>query len=256
MNRRMRMKTFLELDLNEDYKRSQIVQYILGFLTLSLSVLTRTFDQTIIEFGFLFEIIIIFGAFNFYFKAQKNRNYAFWGISALLGLFFLKFLLKYTFVHYNLLILYLTFLAILFLAINCYIMSSPLFFPRVQWWEYDFRYRGDLKSILKIAEKSYKSRITDLRRGAACVESFENIALNEEVTVEYSNHNIYFELVGVIKTSKEIIQGRPIRYGVEFYLRNDREKANYDGLLKVWNSTNRLKIRRKFEDLKGLNDGE
>tara|TARA_B100001971_G_scaffold213155_1_gene245592 strand:- start:182871 stop:183629 length:759 start_codon:yes stop_codon:yes gene_type:complete len=249
-----RMKTFFELDLNEDYKRSQIVQYILAFLTLSLSILTRTFDQALIEFSFIFEIIIIVGAFNFYFKAQKNRNYAFWGISGLLGLFFLKFILKYTFIHYNLLVLYLTFLAMLFLAINCYIMSSPLFYPRVQWWEYDFRYRGDLKSILKIGDKSHKSRITDLRRGAACVESFENIPLNEEVIIEYDNQKSHFELVGVVKTSKEIIQGRPIRYGVEFYLRNEKEKKNYNGLLKVWNNTNRLKIRRKFEDLKGKSD--
>lgn len=253
---KIRVKTFFELDLNEDYKRSRVVQYVLGFLTLSLSIMTRTIDNAIIEFGFLFEILIIIGAFNFYFKAQKNRNYAFWGISVLLGLFFLKLLLKYTFVNYNLLVLYLTFLAILFLLINCYIMSSPLFYPRVQWWEYDFRYRGDLKSIIKIQEKSYKSRITDLRRGAACVESFENIALNEEVLIEYNNHDSHFELCGVVKTSKEIIQGRPIRYGVEFYLRNDKEKENYNGLLNVWNNTNRLKIRRKFEDLKGLKDGK
>lgn len=254
MNKVNRVKRIFELELNEDYKRSQIVQYILGFLTIALSIITRTHDRTIIEFGFLFEIIVIIGAFNFYFKAQKNRNYAFWGISALLGLFYFKLILKYTFVEYNLLILYISFLASIFLAINSYIMSSPLFFPRVQWWEYDFRYRGDLKSILKIGKESFNSRITDLRRGAACVEAFEKIQLNEEVIVEYYNSSKQFELKGIVKTSKEIIQGRPIRYGVDFFIRDEKEKKNYEKLLKEWNNINRVKVRRKFKDLSGENE--
>jgi len=249
-----RVKNFFEFDLNEDYKRSRVVQYILSFLTISLSLLTRTHENRIIEFGFIFEIVILIGTFNFYFKAQKNRNYAFWGISALLGLFFLKQLLRYTFVDYNLLVLYITFLSIIFLAINCYIMSSPLFFPRVQWWEYDFRYRGDLKSVLRIGKESYKSRITDLRRGAACIESFEKIPLNEEVDIEYHDKDLQLELKGIVKTSKEIIQGRPIRYGVDFFIRDEKEKKNYNGLIKIWNKNNRVKIRRKFEDLSGNNE--
>ncbi|MEX0798983.1 MAG: hypothetical protein WD025_06045, partial [Bacteriovoracaceae bacterium] len=148
------MKKLFEIDLNEDYKSSLISQYILMFITLSLSVMVRTHERTFIEFNFILEFSLLIALFNFYFKAQKQRNYSFWGISMLLGLYLLKVILKYTFIDYQIFILYLAFLAALFLFINCYIMSSPLFFPRVQWWEYDFRYRGDLKSFIKLPHKA------------------------------------------------------------------------------------------------------
>ncbi len=247
------MKKIFEIDLNEDYRSSLVTQYILTFLTLTLSVIMRLHERSIIEFNFLLEILILSFIFNSYFKAQKQRNYSFWGISFLLGIYLLKAILKYTFVDYQIYILYFAFLAAFFLAINCYIMSSPLFFPRVQWWEYDFRYRGDLKSFIKVGEKIIESRVTDLRRDAACVESFELLDLGSRIDLEVEHNGGLYMAPAIVKTSKEVIKGRPIRYGIVFDLKDENFKANYQTLKKLWAKNKKVKIRRKFSELKENN---
>ena len=244
------MKKLFEIDLNEDYKSSLVSQYILMFLTLSLSVMTRGHERTFIEFNFILEFFLLAALFNFYFKAQKQRNYSFWGISLLLGLYLLKIILKYTFIDYQMFLLYPALLAGLFLFINCYIMSSPLFYPRVQWWEYDFRYRGDLKSFIKLGETVIESRVTDLRRDAACVESFERLDLDTTIDLEVEHDNNVYLASATIKTSKEYVKGRPIRYGIVFDLENEKVKNEFNKLKKVWNKNKKVKIRKKFSELK------
>lgn len=244
------MKKLFEIDLNEDYRSSLITQYLLMFITLSLSVIVRTHERAIVEFNFLLEFVILCALFNFYFKAQKQRNYSFWGISLMIGLYLLKIILKYTFVDYQIFILYLSFLAALFLGINCYIMSSPLYFPRVQWWEYDFRYRGDLKSYIKADDKVIESRVTDLRRDAACVESFDRLDLDTPVDLEIEFDERLYVAPAKIKTSKEFIKGRPIRYGLVFDLQNETVKEDFVRLKRLWNQHKKVKIRNKFALLK------
>lgn len=247
------MKKLFEIELNEDYKSSLISQYILMFITLSLSVMVRAHEKTFIEFNFVLEFLLLVALFNFYFKAQKQRNYSFWGISLILGLYLLKVILKYTFIDYQIFILYLSFFAALFLFINCYIMSSPLFFPRVQWWEYDFRYRGDLKSFIKLPKKAIESRVTDLRREAACVESFERLELDTKIELEVEHENVVYVAPATIKTSKEYVKGRPIRYGIVFDLTKEQVKNDFGKLKKLWNKNKKVKIRRKFAEIKENN---
>lgn len=247
------MKKLFEIDLNEDYKSSVITQYLLMFMTLSLSVITRTHERTIVQFNFLLEFAVLCVLFNFYFKAQKQRNYSFWGISLLLGLYLLKIILQYTFIDYQIFILYLAFLAALFLGINCYIMSSPIYFPRVQWWEYDFRFRGDLKAYVKVDDRVIESRLTDLRRDAACVESFDRIDLDTPIDLEAEFDGKVYVTPARVKTGKETIKGRPIRYGIVFDLKDEKVKAEFSEFRKLWNENKKVKIRNKFALLKEEN---
>ena len=244
------MKKLFEIDLNEDYKSSLISQYALMFITLALCLVVRTHERTFIEFNFLLEFFFLVATFNFYFKAQKQRNYSFWGISLILSLYVLRIVLKYTFIDYQVFILYLGFLAGLFLSINCYIMSSPIFFPRVQWWEYDFRYRGDLKSFIKLPGKNIESRVTDLRRDAACVESFVPLDLGTNIELEVEHDGVVYLVPASIRTSKEYVKGRPIRYGIVFNLTEEYNKSQFQKLKKLWNKNKTVKIRRKFTELK------
>lgn len=247
------MKKLFEIDLNEDYRNSRFSQFVLMALTFILSAAVRIHEKNFVELNFLLEIFIIGAVFNAYFKAQKQRNYSFWGISFLLGLFLLQNVVKYTFEDYQIFILYIAFLAGIFLTINCYIMSSPLFFPRVQWWEYDFRYRGDLKSFIKLKDEVIESRVTDLRRECACVESFNRIDLGSEFELEMEHEDKNYVIPAIVKTSKEVIKGRPIRYGIEFDLEDEKNKAQYDDLKEIWASNKKAKIRTKFKDLKERN---
>ena len=179
-----RMKKLFEIDINDDFRRAIISQYFLGLFTLILCLATATIDRSVLHLSFYVELFILLGVFKFYFQAQKHRNYAYWTISFLLGLYILMDILIFTFINYDIFVLYISFLASIFLFINCYVMSSPLFFPRVQWWEYDFRYRGDLKSLIRLDEKIFDARLTDLRRNLACVEAFDYIPLQSEIKLE------------------------------------------------------------------------
>lgn len=241
-----RVKKLFEIDINDDFRRAIISQYFLAFFTIVLSLTTAAMDKTLFHLSFFVEIFILIGMFNFYFKAQKNRNYAYWTISFLLGLYILMDILIFTFVTYDIFVLYISFLASIFLFINCYVMSSPLFFPRVQWWEYDFRYRGDLKSLIRCEDKIYQARLTDLRRNLACVEAFDYLPLGSEINLETQFEGKLYSLKATVKTSKEIIQGRPLRYGIKFSFEDEGSKEILSNLSKLWDKNKKVKIRNKF----------
>jgi hypothetical protein len=243
-----RMKKLFEIDINDDFRRAIISQYFLGLFTIILCLTTATIDRSILHLSFYLELFILLGVFKFYFQAQKHRNYAYWTISFLLGLYILMDILIFTFINYDIFVLYISFLASIFLFINCYVMSSPLFFPRVQWWEYDFRYRGDLKSLIRLDDKIFEARLTDLRRNLACVEAFDYIPLGSEIKLETEFEDKIYVLKATVKTSKEIIQGRPIRYGIKFSFDEDNSKEVFKNLLHLWDKNKKVKLRNKFSE--------
>jgi hypothetical protein len=243
------MKKLFEIDINEDYRRAIISQYFLMIFTFILSIVVRIHERSIIQFSFLVELLLFTMLFRFYFKAQNHRNYAYWGISFLLLGFLLKNILQYTFMDYNIFILYMAFLALIFLALNCYVMSSPLFYPRVQWWEYDYRYRGELRATIENKNNKFEGRLTDLRRGSGCVEAFEYIELEDSLELEVLIDNKEFILEGQVKTLKQLTPGRPIRYGVKFDLSDLNKKNTYYDLKKIWDENKRVKLRNKFAEI-------
>lgn len=247
------MKKLSELDFNEDYKRSKVTQFVLMGLTFVGFILVRTHERSFFNFDFFLELAFLIATFRFYLRAHRYRNFAFWGVSALIGVYQLKNILHFTFIEYDIIILYVTFLAMLFLLITCYVLSSPLYYPRVQWWEYDFRYRGDLKAELTFDEKTINGRLMDFRRMAASIDSFEFIELGKklEVKVQFGEKN--YQITGEIKTRREMIPGRPVRYGIAFNSQTEKEKSVYKELARVWNLNKKVNIRRKFEQYKEVN---
>lgn len=136
------------------------------------------------------------------------------------------------------------------LFINAYIMSSPLFYPRVQWWEYDFRYRGDLKVQVKYEGKSFEARLIDLRRSEASIEVFEDMELDKKCSIELEFEDDNYAVIAQIKTKKQIIPGRPLRYGVKISFSTPEQKKKFTHLEKLWNEQKKVKERRKFSDVR------
>lgn len=244
------MKKLFETDINEDFRRAIVSQYFLMIFTFLMAIVVRAHEETLFHFSFIVELILLGIVFKFYFQAQKFKNYAYWGITFLLGVLLVKNIFYYTFLNHDLFILYITFLAFMFLGINSYVMSSPLFYPRVQWWEYDFRYRGDLKTLIKLEHSHYEARLTDFRRSACCVEAFDYIDLDREITLEILYKDKTYIIDGVIKTNKVIVPGRPIRYGIKFDINNEDIKVVYNTIRTIWNENKRAKIRSKFSENK------
>jgi hypothetical protein len=214
----------------------------------------RSVDKTTLTFGFILEIILISIISHSYRRALVHRNFAFWGLSFMIFLFHLRSLVFYTFAHYSPFVIYLSFISLVFLGILLFYASSPIFFPRIQWWEYDFRYRGDLKGeVIKEVEgedKHWEIRLTDLRRFAACVESFESLNPGDEVKIKvYFKNNVYF-LPFIIISKKIFIPGRPIKYGLKLASENTSVKSDYLDLKSSWDNSRKVKLREKFSRLK------
>lgn len=244
------MKKLLEIESNEEFRKSLIIQYIFNTLTFTLFLLVRIHDQTFFRFDFYFELVVLFFILRFYRYSHKNKNYAFWGYTVVLFFYILRHILHFTFIDHNIFILYIGFLTALFMAINCYVMSSPLYYPRIQWWEYDFRYRGDLKaSILKDGD-SFEARMVDLRRECMSVMAFDKLALGELISLEIPYGNQLFRINGDIKTIREDVLGRPISYGISIKLGTAEERKDYNKLLKLWSMHQKVNLRRKFLEMK------
>jgi hypothetical protein len=138
--------------------------------------------------------------------------------------------------------------ATLVLGLESFLISSPIFFPRITWWEYDFRYKGDLKVIAMLNQEKYQGRLTDLRRGAGCVVLFENIDIGEKIIVSLANgHQIH----GEIMTKREPVLGRGITYGLKIIFYNSEDKKHFLYFSKQWrlDRKNRRKVNfsRNFQ---------
>lgn len=242
------MKKLLEIEFNDEIRKTNLTVWVFSFLTFALFLLTRITERAVFNIGFFIELTFIFVVLRFYGRALRNRNYALWGLSLVISIYLFMNILQYTFIEYNIFILYIAFLSALFLAINGFIMSSPLYFPRIQWWEYDFRYRGELKATLEKNDEKTEIRIADVRRECISFLAFNQMKLGNKVSLEIPIGERTFEVSGLLKTAREDIPGRPVRYGLKLNMSDEKSRREYTELRKVWNLKKKANIRRKFQD--------
>lgn len=244
------MRKLLEIEITDEVKKSHFIQFAVSLLTFALFLMVRTFEKSYFDLNFYFECAAIFLVIKFYNKAQRNKNYAFWGFSLLIALYIFQKLLYFTFVEYNIFIVYFSMLAGVFLFVNAYIMSSPLYYPRVPWWEYDFRYRAELKGKINFGGKTYPLRLSDLRRNCASIAVFETLPLGSRLSFEIIFNEKVYHLRGTVKTLREIIPGRPITYGVVLEESSESIRKELAQLKKLWQKKKSANLRQKFEFLK------
>lgn len=134
-------------------------------------------------------------------------------------------------------------------------LHDPIYYPIVSWWEYDFRYRDDVKVsvgtlVKEEREKSnvMEGRITDIRRKAACLALFEELEIGEEVEVVTKEHEVPSTFKLKIMSKRETSIGRPFHYGARFILSNDSERSEYERFLDFWKNERRDKIKQKFQE--------
>jgi hypothetical protein len=184
-----------------------------------------------------------------YYKTIKYRYYTYWTFSITLFFYLLFKIYEQFFSLHNDHIGVLYLIAILVLIMKMYILSSPIYYPRVSWWEYDFRYRDDLKISVKYDEKDFLARLTDLRRHAGCVAMFEEIKLGAEIIVsaEVGEENVF--LRGIVMSKRKDIIGRPIIYGVQFKFDSRSNKKRYVALYSLWKKQKNSKRAMKFANV-------
>ena len=182
-----------------------------------------------------------------YYKTIKNRYYTYWTFSIGI-LIYLLFKINeqfFTLHQDHIGVLYL--ISSLILVWKMYLLSSPIYYPRVNWWEYDFRYRDDLKIKVKVDEQDeVEARLTDLRRQAGCLAIFEEVNLGKEVVVTGTVGDEVVNLRGVVMSKRRELLGRPYIYGVQFKFDNRRNKKRYNLLKKIWVREKNNKKKTKF----------
>lgn len=181
-----------------------------------------------------------------YYKTIKHRYYTYWTFSFALFFYILFKINEQFFVLNQSHIGFLYLISCLILILKMYILSSPIYYPRVSWWEYDFRYRDDLRIKVKSDEKEFDARLTDLRRFAGCVGLFEELKLGDEIIINAKVDDVTVNLRGQVMSKRRDLIGRPFIYGVRFKFDSRTNKKRYIHLVRLWKREKNNKRRLKF----------
>lgn len=183
-----------------------------------------------IGFFFIPKIAAALIFYRFFFKVKRNLQYSYWTLSNLLLAYLVYSLASSP--SFLLAICYL--LATVFLCGEMYLFFSPLYYPLIRWWEYDFRYRDDLKISVTIEGKKIPGRLTDLRRGAGCVALFAKHRHGTALTIKMERFENITPFKAEIVSRRCYSLGRPYTYGVRLNIASEKDEKNYDTLVGHW----------------------
>lgn len=237
---------FTKLNLQNSYDKVKFLT-LLQFLFVLIGFVAEAFvTQSLLNFSFIFQLILLVACYNFYYSALSNLYYSYWNISLILAIYYLVSLMRNFFVVGHPMIGILFFFSLIFLVTACYIISSPLYFPRVHWWEYDFRFRADIRCSVDLDGHQFTGRLSDLRRGAACLELFSHTQIGQPIQINLEILNQNFTLFAEVRSKREPIIGRSIIYGIKFVNQDLEHKQRLRLLTNYWHESKKIKIRNKF----------
>lgn len=214
------------------------------FFLIHLAIMTEIVDNPKFRLGV--RLVFFLWLAKPYYKTIKHRYYTYWTFSALLFIYLLYKVYEQFYVLNNDHIGILYLLSILILIIKMYMLSSPIYYPQISWWEYDFRYRDDLKISVKSQDQEMNARLTDLRRQAGCVAMFEELKLGEEIIINAALDEDNVLLRGIVMSKRRDVIGRPLIYGVQFKFDSKSNKKRYESLERLWKKQKNNKRKMKF----------
>lgn len=236
----------IRLNLQNSYDKVKFLT-ILQFVLVFFAFVAEAFmDRSVLNFSFLFQLALLLVTFNFFYRALSNLYYSYWNISLILAIYYLVSMARNFMVVGHPLIGTFFLFSLIFLLVASYIISSPLYYPRFTWWEYDFRFRADIKCWAEIDGKQYQGRLSDLRRGAACLELFCHVTEGQAVQINTEVLNQNFTLFAEIRSKREPITGRTVVYGVKFVNTDLEQRQRLRFLSNYWRESKKVKIRNKF----------
>ena len=183
-----------------------------------------------------------------YLSTIKNRYYTYWSLSIALAVYLIIKINEQFFVMDRPHIAWLYVLAEIVLFCNMYLLSSPIYYPIVSWWEYDFRYRDDLKISVKHEnnEQELEARLTDLRRHAGCVSAFEEFKIGDSIIIKATVENESAILKGVVMSKRREYFGRAWNYGVQFKFEGKIAQKRFEQIGKLWKKEKNIKKKMRF----------
>ncbi len=237
-----------KLNLQNSYDKVKFLTILQFVLVLFGYVFESIATRQVFYFSFIVQFILILVAFNFYYNALTNLFYSFWNLSLIFTIYYLISMMR-NFLADQPMIGSLFVISLMFLLVACFIISSPLYYPRVNWWEYDFRFRADIRCSVEVDGHQYKGRLSDLRRGAACLELFHHATVGQPIQINLEILNQNFTLHADIRSRREPIIGRSMVYGVKFMNSDLEQKQRLKFLTNYWKESKKIKIRNKFASI-------
>ena len=234
------------LKIRQDIDRVNVLQWG-HFTILSLAFFVEGFLNVKI-FTTIFSLIGLMVFYKLYFKTLSDLYYSFWTFSFITAVVIVYKLYHIIMTQSDLQLFYLYLIAGIILMIQTYILLSPIYYPRVSWWEYDFRFRDDMKVKFKYLDKRHEARLTDLRRSAGCLSSFEEIVVGDKVEVSASNGVREFNFYVEIMSKRRYSIGRPSSHGVKFIFNDDYPESEHDEFHNYWVNEKVFKKKTRFKN--------
>ena len=236
----------LKLNLQNSYDKVKFFTLLQFTIVIVAFIAEALVTRSVLNFTFILQFIILVIAYNFYYSALSNLYYSFWNMSLIFGVYYVLSMTRNFLVLGNPLIGFMFLVSIFFILIACYIISSPLYYPRFHWWEYDFRFRADIKCWVELDGMQFRGRLSDLRRGAACLELFHSMPIGHPIKINALILNQNFQLHAEVRSKREPIIGRSIIYGIKFTNNDLEQKQRLKFLTNYWKESKKIKIRNKF----------
>ncbi|MCO4793071.1 MAG: hypothetical protein KC493_05130 [Bacteriovoracaceae bacterium] len=231
--------TITDLKLRQELDRVFVLHWT-HFGMLTLSVLT---DLVKLE-SFVFDtvlLVLLITFYRLYYQTVKKLFYTFWTLSIVLIVYLVSSLL---FIDLTDVQFYLHLLSLIFVVMEMYILHNPIYYPIVSWWEYDFRYRHDLKIMAECEGlEPLRGRMNDIRRDSAGIRFFEDLEIGTKLSIIH-NDKTY---VGKTMSKRRYSIGRPWTYGFKFHLENEEEKKAYTELMNEYKNEKDTKVKSKFK---------
>ena len=209
--------------------------------------------QMVDDFSGFWEIVklvVIISLYRLYFLTFKNFYYSFWMFSLLLVIYLIFGITQSLWAN-QIASTYCYLLAGVLLGMEVFILNSPIYYPKVNWWEYDFRFRHDLKVEVISKSKKTTGRLIDLKGNAGCIVLFDDIETGSLFLLKKSGTSGKKDTLNIeIVSKREEMRGRGIHYGVLFHFNSHEEKVLFDKLKKDWKLEKHSKKRLKFKHLK------
>ena len=189
---------------------------------------TKELNQKLSLFGYLALLLCSFLAIKSFFsifslavcvlglwcwRSINRFSYAFWSMIFLYSIFYVGCLGDINADSMQISLMICILVIFLWLGVSFY---NPIFYPIVNWFEYDFRYRHDLPFFLCLDHGCYESRLLDFRSGAGSFHSFEELEISETVKMVYKLNGERVLLVGKLLSIRQNTLGRGFYYGVQF----------------------------------------
>ncbi|HXH76648.1 MAG TPA: PilZ domain-containing protein [Bacteriovoracaceae bacterium] len=237
---------FTKLNLQNSYDKVKFLTILQFVLVIFGFIAEAVMEKSLLNFSFIFQLILLLVIFNFFYRALSSLYYSYWNITLILGIYYLVSMTRNMLIIGHPIIGVLFMFSLFFLCVSGYIISSPLYYPRFTWWEYDFRFRADIKCFVEIEGNQFAGRLSDLRRGAACLELFTHMPVGQPIFINTEILNQNFTLYGEVRSKREPIIGRSVVYGVRFVNTELEQKQRLKFLSNYWRESKRIKIRNKF----------